>query len=82
MMNNPAMMQQAQQMMRSNPQMMQQAQEMMKNPQMMQKNDATIWWYGWYVNLQVLIIHIFFYYLSTCRILVLRRSFHTRLAHY
>lgn len=37
MMNNPAMMQQAQQMMRSNPQMMQQAQEMMKNPQMMQR---------------------------------------------
>ncbi|KGQ81455.1 signal recognition particle protein SRP54 [Candida albicans P94015] len=37
MMNNPAMMQQAQQMMRSNPQMMQQAQQMMKNPGMMQK---------------------------------------------
>ncbi|KAI5969326.1 SRP54 [Candida margitis] len=37
MMNNPAMMQQAQQMMRGNPQMMQQAQEMMKNPQMMQR---------------------------------------------
>ncbi len=37
MMNNPAMMQQAQQMMRLNPQMMQQAQQMMKNPGMMQK---------------------------------------------
>ncbi|KAL1574300.1 signal recognition particle protein SRP54 [Candida albicans P57072] len=37
MMNNPAMMQQAQQMMRSNPQIMQQAQQMMKNPGMMQK---------------------------------------------
>ncbi|KAI5950783.1 SRP54 [Candida jiufengensis] len=37
MMNNPAMMQQAQQMMRSNPQMMQQAQQMMKDPQMMQR---------------------------------------------
>lgn len=37
MMNNPAMMQQAQQMMRQNPQMMQQAQQMMKNPGMMQK---------------------------------------------
>lgn len=37
MMNNPAMMQQAQQMMRLNPQIMQQAQQMMKNPGMMQK---------------------------------------------
>ena len=37
MMNNPAMMQQAQQMMKLNPQMMQQAQQMMKNPGMMQK---------------------------------------------
>lgn len=37
LMNNPAMMQQAQQMMRSNPQMMQQAQQMMQNPGMMQK---------------------------------------------
>lgn len=37
MMNNPAMMQQAQQMMKQNPQMMQQAQQMMQNPGMMQK---------------------------------------------
>lgn len=37
MMNNPAMIQQAQQMMRQNPQMMQQAQQMMQNPGMMQK---------------------------------------------
>ncbi|RLV91660.1 Signal recognition particle 54 kDa protein [Spathaspora sp. JA1] len=37
LMNNPAMMQQAQEMMRSNPQMMQQAQQMMKNPGMMQR---------------------------------------------
>ncbi|KAG7662223.1 SRP54 [[Candida] subhashii] len=37
MMNNPQMMQQAQQMMRQNPQMMQQAQQMMQNPGMMQK---------------------------------------------
>ena len=37
MMNNPAMMQQAQQMMRLNPQKMQQAQQMMKNPGMKQK---------------------------------------------
>ncbi|KAI3404016.1 SRP54 [Candida oxycetoniae] len=37
MMNNPAMMQQAQQLMRSNPGMMQQAQNMMKNPSMMQQ---------------------------------------------
>ncbi|EGW34501.1 uncharacterized protein SPAPADRAFT_134434 [Spathaspora passalidarum NRRL Y-27907] len=37
MMNNPQMMQQAQEMMRSNPQMMQQAQQMMKNPGMMQR---------------------------------------------
>ncbi|KAK6462710.1 signal recognition particle 54 kDa protein [Scheffersomyces coipomensis] len=37
LMNNPGMMQQAQQMMRSNPQMMQQAQQMMQNPGMMQK---------------------------------------------
>lgn len=37
MMNNPQMMQQAQQMMRLNPQMMQQAQQMMQNPGMMQQ---------------------------------------------
>ena len=37
MMNNPGMMQQAQEMMRLNPQMMQQAQQMMQNPGMMQK---------------------------------------------
>lgn len=37
MMNNPQMMQQAQQMMQQNPQMMQQAQQMMQNPGMMQK---------------------------------------------
>lgn len=37
MMQNPQMIQQAQQMMRSNPQMMQQAQQMMQNPGMMQK---------------------------------------------
>lgn len=37
MMNNPGMMQQAQQMMRQNPGMMQQAQQMMQNPGMMQK---------------------------------------------
>ncbi|CUM68497.1 uncharacterized protein PRCAT00006222001 [Priceomyces carsonii] len=37
MMNNPGMMQQAQQMMRLNPGMMQQAQQMMQNPGMMQK---------------------------------------------
>lgn len=37
MMNNPQMMQQAQQMMMNNPQMMQQAQQMMQNPGMMQK---------------------------------------------
>ncbi|KAK6197986.1 signal recognition particle 54 kDa protein [Scheffersomyces amazonensis] len=37
LMNNPGMMQQAQQMMRQNPQMMQQAQQMMQNPGMMQK---------------------------------------------
>lgn len=37
MMNNPAMIQQAQQMMRNNPAMMQQAQQMMSNPGMMQK---------------------------------------------
>lgn len=37
LMNNPQMMQQAQQMMRQNPQMMQQAQQMMQNPGMMQK---------------------------------------------
>lgn len=35
MMNNPAMMQQAQQMMQSNPQMMAQAQQMMNDPAMM-----------------------------------------------
>lgn len=37
MMNNPNMIQQAQQMMRQNPGMMQQAQQMMQNPGMMQK---------------------------------------------
>lgn len=37
MMNNPQMMQQAQQMMRQNPNLMQQAQQMMQNPGMMQK---------------------------------------------
>lgn len=37
MMNNPQMMQQAQQMMQQNPGMMQQAQKMMQNPGMMQK---------------------------------------------
>lgn len=37
MMNNPQMMQQAQQMMRQNPNLMQQAQKMMQNPGMMQK---------------------------------------------
>ncbi|ODV65261.1 signal recognition particle 54 kDa protein [Hyphopichia burtonii NRRL Y-1933] len=37
MMNNPQMIQQAQQMMRQNPGMMQQAQQMMQNPGMMQK---------------------------------------------
>ncbi|GEQ66913.1 hypothetical protein JCM33374_g576 [Metschnikowia sp. JCM 33374] len=37
MMNNPQMMQQAQQMMKQNPNLMQQAQQMMQNPGMMQK---------------------------------------------
>lgn len=37
MMNNPQIMQQAQQMMAQNPNMMQQAQQMMQNPGMMQK---------------------------------------------
>lgn len=37
MMNNPQMMQQAQQMMQLNPNLMQQAQQMMQNPGMMQK---------------------------------------------
>ncbi|CCE86947.1 Piso0_005471 [Millerozyma farinosa CBS 7064] len=37
LMNNPQMIQQAQQMMRQNPAMMQQAQQMMKNPGMMQR---------------------------------------------
>lgn len=37
LMNNPQMMQQAQQMMKLNPQMMQQAQQMMQNPGMMQR---------------------------------------------
>lgn len=37
LMNNPQMIQQAQQMMRQNPNLMQQAQQMMQNPGMMQK---------------------------------------------
>ena len=37
MMNNPAMMAQAQQMLQQNPQMQQQVQQMMQNPQAMQQ---------------------------------------------